>query len=337
MPELVTVGIPVYKRLQYLPQALSGVQKQDYPNIELVVSDNGINGKKVTHIIDKFYARPYRLRENAASVSAVVHFNQIIQEATGKYFVLLSDDDEISANYISQLVNIMEDDPQVAIAFSRQELIDEGGQIRGSSKKNIPPIMSGQEFIRAWCSYTLGFKCFLTNMSRLKDIRLCGGFPDFPMACHSDNALVLKLCLNRYVAFSQTCTFRYRVHESSLGISADYKDVAGASKQFLNFLDSDPKILEFASIQPDLWYQSKERLTKMIWRGYLWRWKRGYRKTLPPWKWIRAAVVLPFIPAYYRAVVSTLTATATAAAFRRVKERLPWMYKIYQALRQGTV
>lgn len=46
MSKLVTIGIPIYRRLEYLPQVLKIVEEQDYPSIELLVSDNGMNGTK---------------------------------------------------------------------------------------------------------------------------------------------------------------------------------------------------------------------------------------------------------------------------------------------------
>ena len=331
MPKLVTIGIPVYKRLEYLPQALTAVHLQDYPNIELIVSDNGMNGSKVTDIVDKCYPRPYRFRQNPSSISVIAHFNQIIDEASGEYFVLLSDDDEISSSYISELVNILECNPRIIIAFSNQEVMDQYGNTLSVSNKYLPSVMTGEDFIRAWCFYKLGFANLLTNMSRTKDIKMCGGYPDFPRGIHSDDALPLKLCLNNHVAFSQRCTFRYRVYEASLGLSTDYQDLAEASKQFLKFLDADPKILEFASAQPDRWHQLKRYVIKLTWQTYFGRWKRGYRKTLPPLQWIRAAFVLPFIPAYYRAVISTFVSLQKSAALMRARGvEFPRMYRFIE-------
>jgi glycosyltransferase involved in cell wall biosynthesis len=319
MAKLVTIGIPVYKRLDYLPQTLNSVNSQDYPDIELIISDNGMNGSKIADIVNTHYSRPYRFRQNPLSVSVIAHFNQIVNEASGEYFVLLSDDDEISPSYVSELFDILECNTKVSVAFSRQEAMDQGGHIFSSSDENLFPIMSGGDFIRAWCLYKLGFRCLLTNMARTKDIRMCGGYPDFPRGLHSDDALPLKLCLNNYVAFSQRCVFRYRVYESSLGLSADYRDLAEASKQFLKFLDSDPTIREFASAKPDQWEQLKKYLIKMTWETYFGRWNRRYRKTLPPLQWLRAGFAMPFIPSYYRAVFSTFIRTIKSSAFARVK------------------
>ena len=64
MSKLVTIGIPIYKRLTTLPQALQSVASQDYPDIELIVSDNGENGNKVKEIVEQCYPRPFRFRQN---------------------------------------------------------------------------------------------------------------------------------------------------------------------------------------------------------------------------------------------------------------------------------
>ena len=81
------------------------VAAQDYPSIELLISANGENGTKVREIIEANYRGAYRFRENPSTVNMAVHLNQIIHEASGDYFHLLNDDDEMSPNFISELVH----------------------------------------------------------------------------------------------------------------------------------------------------------------------------------------------------------------------------------------
>lgn len=327
---MVTVAIPVYKRLEYLPGVLRSVNAQDYPSIELIVSDNGMNGSQLTEIVDQWATRPYRFRRNSTSVTFPTHFNQLLDEATGKYFVLLSDDDEITANYISELVSILESNPRVAIAFSRQEIMDETGYTIEQSNESLPEVMSGQEFIeRAWGSYDLRMRVYLTNVARTEDIRRCGGYPEFPRGNHGENALAIKLCLNKYVAFSQRCTFRYRYLESGLGLGTDHKDFAKASKLFLEFLDSDTQIQEFASLHANQWKELKGILVRMVWGTYLWRWRNLYRNRLSGLRWVMAAFAMPFIPEYYRAVTFSLLYRAKAATLTGAKKRFGGAYNIF--------
>ena len=64
MNPIVTVAIPVYKRLDYLPGALRSVAAQDYSEIDLLVSDNGLNGPELRELVERHYPRPFRLRRN---------------------------------------------------------------------------------------------------------------------------------------------------------------------------------------------------------------------------------------------------------------------------------
>ena len=134
--KLVSIGVPIYKRLEYLPSVLRMVGSQDYPAIELIVSDNGENGTKVQEIIQaEGYARPYRFRQNRSTVNMIPHYNQIIAEATGEYFVTLNDDDEISSNFVTELVHQLEQHPEATLAFARQEIINTAGEVIRKSKK----------------------------------------------------------------------------------------------------------------------------------------------------------------------------------------------------------
>lgn len=333
MSNVVTIGIPVYRRLHCLPHALQSVLSQDYPNIELLVSDNGMNGSKVKDIIDQWYPKPYRFRQNPVTVKVASHYNQIIHEASGQFFVPLDDDDTISSNFISDLVDIVKHNPDVAFAMGRQEIVDTSGKILRTSSEQVPDRMSGADFLRAWTRY--GFANYTTVLARTADLQLIGGYPEFTRGIHIDDALVLKLCLGRAVAFSQRCAFRLSRDESSMSVSLSYQELAEATRGFLIFLDSDPTILAYANSEPVLWTELKECMVQMALWGYLNRWQIQYRQALPPLQWVRAAFVLPFIPDYYRKVRSSLLCASKEALAARAKELVPWASKLYRALKSS--
>jgi len=106
--KLVTVVIPVYRRFDFLPKAIQCVASQDYPHIQLIVSDNGQNGTRVPEIVRQHYPGLFRFRQNPVPVPIATHFNQLLREAAGEYHVVLCDDDEISSNYISEMVGLLE-------------------------------------------------------------------------------------------------------------------------------------------------------------------------------------------------------------------------------------
>jgi glycosyltransferase involved in cell wall biosynthesis len=303
---LVTISIPIYKRLEYLPHVLNIVRSQDYPNIELIVSDNGQNGSKVEEIVARHYTRPYKIRQNARSVSISTHFNQLVHAAAGKYFLLLADDDEISSNYVSETAGMLERFPQASMAVAKQEILNENGAVIRESSASLPEIVTGPDFIRGtWGERNFKFECFATFLARTAEIKACGGFPEFKTGSHNDNALVIKLCLNNYVAYSPKCSFRWRVYENSHGWSIGIRDLAQDTRQFMAFLNQDPAISRFSSRYPGEWKELKRVLCQMAWKTYLGRWRSMYRHRMGFLEWIYAAFAMPPILHYYLQIGST--------------------------------
>src|SRR4026208_1676554 len=129
MNKLVTIGVPIYKRLDYLPNVLSKVAAQVYPNIDLLVSDNGVNGTKVSDIVKRHYSRPYRFRQNPETVGPSHHFNQLIHNALGEYVVMLVDDDEIPSNFVFGLLATAQKYAPASAVLASEEVIDLEGKL----------------------------------------------------------------------------------------------------------------------------------------------------------------------------------------------------------------
>lgn len=327
--KLVTIGVPIYKRLEYLPSVLKMAASQDYPAVELIVSDNGQNGTKVEDIIAaSHYSRPYRVRKNPATVKISAHFNQIINEASGEYYITLNDDDEISPTFVSELVRKMERHPEANLAMARQEIIDQNGVLLGKSKGKLPEILSGPDFIRAiWQTSEFGFQNVESFLTKTKLLRETGGYPEFANGNHSDDAAVIRLCLGSYVVLSSECTYRHRVHAGGFGWTASIEELASATRDFIQLLDNDPTIRQFAAAHHEEWRSLRQCLFQMSWETYLWRWRDIYRDRLSGLQWTMAAFAMPFLPGYYRQI---------AAAFRSAaKSRLKKLFTGRSEKRQG--
>jgi glycosyltransferase involved in cell wall biosynthesis len=332
MDPLVTIGIPIYRRLHHLENVLQVVRSQDYPYIELLVSDNGMNGEKVPQLVDQYYSKPYKFRRNTATVGISTHFNQLINEASGEYFLLLADDDEISPSYVSELVHALARSPQASVAISIQETMDDSGAVIRSSRQTMSAMLSGIDFIRAaWGTHEFEFESFSTFLARTKDLQACGGFPDFWKGHANDDALLVKLCLDSYVVLNTRCSYRKRFYESSHGYALPIQDLARGIRDFLGFLDTEPKLVEYARSHPVEWCEAKHYLVDMAWKTYYYRWIQLYRDRLTSAQWIRAGFALPFIPDYYRAVRATFIASALSAPLARVQKYAPGVYDIYRS------
>lgn len=320
MGPLVTVALPVYKRLDYLRQALVSVNAQDYENLDILVSDNGLQGEALVAVVEELLDRPFRIRHNDEIHPLIPHFNQLVAEAKGEYFVVLPDDDELAPNYVSTLVGEMEADPAISLGLARLEIMDAHGEFtpRRKVQPNPPQLMEGPEFIRLWCQNEYDFVTFGTCMMRTADLRRVGGYPDFPKGNGSDNALVVQLAVGRRVLWSSETSMKYRVYEASTGLAASYKELAESCRRFMAFLDHDPALREYARKEPATWRLCRKRLVDMTWRTYRYRWRTMYRSRLSAGEWVRAAFQMPFIPEYYSSVAGQLGRSALAAGKRRL-------------------
>jgi glycosyltransferase involved in cell wall biosynthesis len=331
MMPLVTIGIPVYKRLNCLPRALQSVLAQDYPNIELLVSDNGLNGNVVRDLVDRHYARPYVFRQNPAIVTLPAHYNQLVAVASGTYFIWMPDDDSIASNYVSTLVPILEQDQRLAVAIARQEYMDTAGRVLRVSPNHSPHSISGEQLVTQWTR--LGFESFTAIFARTAEIRACGGYPEFPGGTHCDDAVLIKLALGRSIAFTNECAYQLQQDEASVGWSLKCQVLAEDTRRFLRFLDTDPWLRAFAEREGAQWTWLKYSLVKMTWETYYHRWDTLYKERLSLVPWVRAAFALPYIPDYYRAVRPSLWYGVREKLFRKSTAQLPWLHKLYQAIK----
>jgi len=307
MDKLVTIAIPIYKRLEHLSHVLGIVEAQDYAEIELLVSDNGMNGDRVHDLVRKHYSRPFVFRQNPRTVPMGNHFTQLVEAANGEYFVPLCDDDEISPNYVTEMVNSLERHPEAAVAISRQEMTDLDRSVLRSSKEEMPPVLSFEDFIDSmWRRYQFGLEGLVTMMARTARLRECGGYPDFCWGTNMDNAALLRMIVGSSVALNTRCVFRWRQDDASYGWSVTTAELARGMKEFINFLSTDPVIGRYRAAEPVRWRKCEEILLRMTWETYLLRWDTIYRKRLGTFDWLMAAFRMPLFPAYYKRVAKIL-------------------------------
>ncbi len=320
MAKLVTIALPVYKRLDYAVDALKSIAAQDYPHIELIVSDNGQNGNQVRELAERWYPKPFRFRQNATTVPIPTHYNQLIEAATGEYFAFLDYDDTLSENYVSELVKILDGDPTVAVAIAREDIVDPSLRVLRVSSDRIPARLTGPDFLRAWTAY--GYESYATVLGRTALIKEDGGHPNIPGGTYTDDALLIKLCLRGDVGVSQACVFRWRWSPISHGWSLKCAGLAEDTRAFLRFLDGDPAIARYSAREPVPWKELHASLSRYVWYTYFERWAGMYREKLTFPEWVKAGFALPYMPEYYRLVREALWYAGRAKLVMAVKRLL---------------
>lgn len=98
----ITIGIPTWNRSSYVVEAVESALAQTYENLEIIVSDNASTDdtwEKLRQIHD---SRIVLLRQQT-NIGGIANLNACLHCATGKFFLLLSDDDLLSRRAIEQL------------------------------------------------------------------------------------------------------------------------------------------------------------------------------------------------------------------------------------------
>lgn len=122
--ERVSVIMPCYNDGAYIMEAIQSVQEQTYPNIELIVIDDGSDDQTTINILKN-------LKSDGIKVLHTKHLrpagarNAGIEASTGKYIMPVDSDDRIERDYIEKAVQAMKDDPRRGVVYCHADLFGE--------------------------------------------------------------------------------------------------------------------------------------------------------------------------------------------------------------------
>lgn len=125
---LVSICIPSYNYARYLPDAIESAVSQTYPNIEVIIVDDGSTDDSVEIALnyEKKYldiVKVFRHENNAnRGVSATI--NEALSQSSGAYWCVMGADDIYFPNKTSQQVKALEEQPNWSFVYSRTAIID---------------------------------------------------------------------------------------------------------------------------------------------------------------------------------------------------------------------
>lgn len=100
---LVSVVMPVYNGMPFLPEALESVRKQSYRNLEIIIVDDGSTDSTADYLMALNDSRLRILRQPNKGQCAALNCG--ITNATGDYIKFVDHDDLINANHIEAQLN----------------------------------------------------------------------------------------------------------------------------------------------------------------------------------------------------------------------------------------
>ena len=128
----VSICLPVYNGENYLATAIESMLAQTFADFELIICDNA-STDRTEAICRRFAAYDARLRysRNERNIGGARNQAIAVQLSRGRYVRLSSHDDKIAPTHLEECIAVLEQRPEVVIAFTSTIEIDEVGTVIG--------------------------------------------------------------------------------------------------------------------------------------------------------------------------------------------------------------
>ena len=214
----VSVICVSYNHEAYVGEALRSVVEQAYPNVELIVIDNGSTDGSAGRITQFAQQNPaVRFLKNSTNVGLNRAFNQGLALAGGRYVIDLSADDVLLPNRIARQTDQFEQlHGPYAVVFSNAAYIDEQGRQTaihypvGTDGRALANVPSGDVFRPVLESY---FICTPTMMMRRDVLNELGGY-DETLSYEDFDFWVRSSRLYRYAYLDEVLTLKRQLPHS---------------------------------------------------------------------------------------------------------------------------
>lgn len=256
----VSIVIPVYNGDNYLKQAIDCALNQSYPNIEvLVVNDGSNDGGKTEQIALSYGDRVRYFYKPNGGVSSALNFG--IKKMTGEYFSWLSHDDCYSEDKVLDGINLLLEFNQIGkktVAFTGGHFIDS----KSEKLYSFPKVFDD--------------KCIYSGLETVQNMTLKGTLNGCCMLIPRD-AFTEAGYFNEDLRYSQDTLMWYNIFLLGYNIISDNKDNVmyrfhgnQASQTRRDLYEHDAKYIAEVLAEPlmkadekyMLYYQYVKRITK---------------------------------------------------------------------------
>jgi glycosyltransferase involved in cell wall biosynthesis len=124
----VSIALPVYNGADSVASVIESVLAQTYPNLELVISDNG-STDGTEEICREFARRDARVvyQRHPTNVGLLNNFVSAAETATGTYLRWIGDEDSLAPDYVSRVMDVFAEDPRRVLVTTQIVYTDAEG------------------------------------------------------------------------------------------------------------------------------------------------------------------------------------------------------------------
>lgn len=251
---LVSVLIPAYNHENYIQETIESIINQTYPNIELIILDDGSKDKtweKITELKPKCENRFVKIHfETKQNEGTCITLNKLLKLSSGEFVYIIASDDLTKPQAIEKEVKFLQDNPDYALAVGDNEYVDSMGKqifrtqkaftsnIKNAKYKTVKEFLSSKlkiDFLSDdFGSYkTLYKENYIPNgyLIRKNIFETIGNFTkNAPL---EDFWLMLQISKYKKMKYIDEILFSYRIHDTNtIGNSTRMRELTTQTRNY---------------------------------------------------------------------------------------------------------
>jgi len=256
---LISVIMPCFNAEPYLEEAVGSVMSQSYPNLELIVIDDGSNDKSLEILERLVEAHPGRIKLLFQQREGPYPARNLgLEHADGSFIAFLDADDWWSSDCLEKLHTALEQSNAVLAYCGWQNIGLQGG--RGDPY--VPPDYEAgdkaETFLRAAAPWPIH-----AALVRREAVTTIGGFDTHWPSC-MDYDLWLRIAVANPIVLVQEVKAFYRHHGSGQITSKQWIQAENSRLVKKKFIKANPQLVG---------HLTRDKLKQLIDGGFL---RRGY-------------------------------------------------------------
>jgi glycosyltransferase involved in cell wall biosynthesis len=237
---MVDVGMPAYRRPEFIAGAIESVLAQTHTAWRLVVSDNGPSGGAVEAAVRPYTADPrIRYKATGRNLGPAANWSRLIQAGSAPYVTVIQDDDVWGPGFLAARVSFLERHPCCAFVFSGERMMDADGReiaverTRGLPERDVSEVLPEgvyppEEFFPAMYRHRVGgihtpsisSGGVMSRRSALESEGAC--FDDTLPFLYWDVELYMRMAVRFPTGFVALRDVAQRVHHPSITTDSPY-------------------------------------------------------------------------------------------------------------------
>lgn len=251
---LVSVLIPAYNHENYIQETIESIINQTYPNIELIILDDGSKDKtweKITELKPKCENRFVKIHfETKQNEGTCITLNKLLKLSSGEFVYIIASDDLAKPQAIEKEVKFLQNNPDYALAVGDNEYVDSMGKqifrtqkaftsnIKNAKYKTVKEFLSSKlkiDFLSDdFGSYkTLYKENYIPNgyLIRKNIFETIGNFTkNAPL---EDFWLMLQISKYKKMKYIDEILFSYRIHDTNtIGNSTRMRELTTKTRNY---------------------------------------------------------------------------------------------------------